>query len=375
MGTASGSRSQISPRTVWTVGLNILAILGLLLMVRAASGVLSWVLVALFLALAASPGVSWLQRRGLRRGMAVGLVFLTGLGLVVALLTTFVPMLVQQGQSLVHAAPGYIEALKHEPWVQQLDERYDVIERVSAEMRQRLPGAAMPMLGVVSGVLHRLAAFITVVVLTLFFLCFGQDVFDKALLWLPPPERTYWRGLALRMYHNVGSYVAGAFCISLIGGAVTLATLLFLGVPYFVPLGLAMAMLGLIPFIGPLLGGALVVATAYASGGMRVGLIALGVFFVYQQVENHLLQPIIQRHTLRMNPLLIALSMLVGTAFAGVLGALLALPVAGAVQVVAQDRLARRQERWHAQGMDPIVEPVPPPPREAEGENAQGPRH
>jgi putative heme transporter len=118
-----------------------------------------------------------------------------------------------------------------------------------------------------------------------------------------------------------------------------------------------------------------VVATAYASGGMRVGLIALGVFFVYQQVENHLLQPIIQRHTLRMNPLLIALSMLVGTAFAGVLGALLALPVAGAVQVVAQDRLARRQERWLAQGLEPVAEQVPPPPREAEGEDAPGPRH
>ncbi|ADO68742.1 AI-2E family transporter [Stigmatella aurantiaca] len=375
MSTASGSRSQISPRTVWTVGLNILAILGLLLLVRAASGVLSWVLVALFLALAASPLVSWLQRKGLRRGVAVALVFLTGLGLVAALLTTFVPMLVQQGQSLVREAPDYIEQLKHQRWVEQLDARYDLIARVSAETRQRLPGAAMPMLGVVTDILHHLAAFITVVVLTLFFLCFGKEVFDKALLWLPPPERGYWRGLALRMHHTVGSYVAGAFCISLIGGGVTMVTLLLLGVPYFVPLGLAMAVLGLVPFLGPLLGGVLVVATAYASGGNRVGLIALGVFLLYQQVENHLLQPIIQRHTLRMSPLLIALAMLVGTAFAGVLGALLALPVAGAVQVVAQDRLARRHERWIAQGLVPTAKPEPPHPPEIEEENAPGPRH
>jgi predicted PurR-regulated permease PerM len=367
--SASRPGSQVSPRTVWTVGLNVLGLLGLLSLVRAASGVLSWVLVALFLALAANPLVSWLERQGLRRGLAVALVFLVGLGLVAALLTTFVPMVVEQGRALVEAAPGYIESLRHTRWLERLDARYDLFDRVAMEIRRQLPGAAVPVLGVVTGILHRLVAFITVVVLAAFFLAFGKDLFDQALRWVPPGKREHWHQLALRIHRGVGRYVAGSFLISLIGGAVTTVTLLLLGVPYFLPLGLAMAVLGLIPFIGALLGGLLVVGTTFASAGTHAGFISLGVFLVYQQLENHLLQPFIQRRTLRMNPLLIALAMLVGTAFAGILGALLALPVAGAVQVLAQDWHARRQERWRAEARREdsfTTQPLPPvPEREA----------
>jgi predicted PurR-regulated permease PerM len=355
-------RSQVSPRTVWTVGLNVLGLLALLMMVRAASGVLSWVLVALFLALAAHPLVSWMERRGLKRGLAVALVFIASLGGVAALVKTFVPMMVDQVRALVEAAPGYVSSLKHMRWMESLDARYGLFERVDAELRQRMLGAAMPVLGMVTGVLHRLAAFITILVLAAFFLAFGRDLFDKALLWVPPVQREHTRQLASRMNRTVGRYVAGSFLISLIGGAVTTVTLLVLGVPYFLPLGLAMAVLGLIPFIGAALGAVLVVGTTFASAGTRAGLIALAVFLIYQQVENHLLQPFIQRKTLRMNPLLIALAMLVGTAFAGILGALLALPVAGAVQVVAQDRLAKRQEQWRISGQaeSPPTMPFPP---------------
>ncbi|HEX8699485.1 MAG TPA: AI-2E family transporter [Myxococcaceae bacterium] len=357
MSVPSPSRSQVSPRTVWTVGLNVLGLLALVVMLRAASGVLSWVLVALFLALAANPLVEWLERRGLRHGLAVALVFIASMSLVGTLVTTFVPMMVEQARGLVEAAPGYVSSLRDMGWLKELDARYGLFDRIDTELRNRMLGAAMPVLGMVTGLLHRLAAFITIMVLAAFFLAFGRDLFDKALLWVPPVERAHTRQLAVRMNRTVGRYVAGSFLISLIGGAVTTVTLFLLDVPYFLPLGLAMAVLGLIPFIGAALGGALVVGTTFASAGTHAGLIALAVFLVYQQVENHLLQPFIQRKTLRMNPLIIALAMLVGTAFAGILGALLALPVAGAVQVVAQDRLARRQEKWRISGQESYPSP------------------
>jgi predicted PurR-regulated permease PerM len=363
---ASRPRSQVSPRTVWTVGLNVLGLIGLLTLLRAASGPLSWALVALFLALAAHPVVVWLERRGLRRGLAVGLLVLTTLGLVAALLTTFVPMVLEQAQGLVEAAPGLLESLRHQRWLEKLDGRFDLFDRMAVELRQRLPGVAMPVLGMVTGILQRVAAFITVVVLTAFFLSFGEDLFDKGMLWVPPDKRGHLYELALRIHRSVGRYVAGSFLISFIGGAVTAVTLLLLGVPYFLPLGLIMAVLGLIPFIGAALGGVLIIGTTFASAGTHAGFISLGVFLVYQQVENHLLQPFIQRRTLRMNPLLIALAMLVGTGFAGILGALLALPVAGAVQILLQDVLARRHERWRAEGRDDTLTlpPRPPAPEE-----------
>jgi putative heme transporter len=104
--------------------------------------------------------------------------------------------------------------------------------------------------------------------------------------------------------------------------------------------------LGVIPWIGSALGAVLVVGTTFASQGGKPALIVLAIYLVYQQLEGHLLQPLVQRHTIRMNPLLIILVMLVGTAFTGLLGALLALPVAGAVQVYMQDLHERKKAQW-----------------------------
>jgi predicted PurR-regulated permease PerM len=346
LGTPTPPRSQVTPRTVWTVALNVLALVAVLWLVATVWTVLSWVLVALFLALAAHPLVRWLEHQGTSRGVAVAGVALLGLGLLSALLMTLVPMLIEQGRALVLAVPDYLDRLQHLRWVQKLDERYDLIDRVSAELRQRLWMAPGPVLGVVTDVLRNLAATVTIAVLTIFFLLFGADLFDKALQWVEPSRREHWRTLGHEMHRTVGGYVAGAFLISLIGGAVTAVSMLLLGVPYFLPLGLAMAVLGLIPFVGSFLGAILVAGTTFASAGMRAGIIALVVFLLYQQVEGNLLQPLIQRRTLKMNPLLIALVMLVGTALAGLVGALLALPIAGAVQVLLQDRLARLREQW-----------------------------
>jgi predicted PurR-regulated permease PerM len=340
------------------VALNVLALVAVLWLLKTAWTVLSWMLVALFLALAAWPLVRWMERRGARRGGAVLVVFLLGLGLLTALVMTLVPMLIQQGRALVWSAPDYIEQLQHRPWVQRLDERYDVIERISAELRRRVAMAPGPVLGVVTDILRNLAAALTITVLTLFFLLFGEDLFDKALRWVEPSRRAHCRTLAHEMHRSVGSYVAGAFLVSFIGGVVTSVSTLLLGVPYFLALGLAMAVLGLIPFLGSFLGAILVAGTTWATVGTKQGLIALGIFLVYQQVEGHLLQPLIQRRTLNMNPLLIALLMLVGTSLAGLLGTVLTLPIAGAVQVLLQDQLARRQERWRAE-QEGVPQPVP----------------
>ena len=339
-------RSQVTPRTVWTVALNVLALVATLWLLAMTWTVLSWVLVALFLALAAHPLVRWLEKQGARRGVAVLAVALLGLGLLVALVMTLVPMLVEQGRALAQAVPDYIAQLQHHPWVRRLDERYDLIDRVTSELRQRIPMTPGPVLGVVTDILRDVAAVVTIAVLTIFFLLFGEDLFDKSLLWVEPTRRAHWRALGYEMHRTVGGYVAGAFLISFIGGVVTATSMLLLGVPYFLPLGLAMAVLGLVPFVGSFLGAILVTGTTFASAGTKEGIIALVVFLVYQQVEGNLLQPLVQRRTLKMNPLLIALVMLVGTSLAGLVGALLALPIAGAVQVLLQDRMATLHEQW-----------------------------
>jgi putative heme transporter len=361
--------SQVTPRTVWTVGLHSLAMLAVLWLLVMSWTVLSWALVAIFLALAAHPLVSALEKRGMRRGLAVMGVGLLGVGLLVALVVTLVPMLLDQGRALAQAAPDFIERLRHHPWVERMDERYDLISQASAELRSHISMAPGPLLGVVTDVLRHVLAGVTIFVLTIFFLLFGSDLFNTALLWVEPSRREhYWR-LGRRMNRAVGGYVAGSFLVALIGGVFTSVMTLLLGVPYFLPLGLALAVLGLVPFVGSFLGGLLVAGTTAASVGGRQGLIALGLFLVYQQVEGNLLQPLVQRRTLKMNPLIIALVMLVGTGLAGLIGALLSLPIAGAIQVLLQDRLVRLNEQWSHQqeedGKSRLILPSPPPaPRE-----------
>jgi predicted PurR-regulated permease PerM len=128
------------------------------------------------------------------------------------------------------------------------------------------------------------------------------------------------------------------------GAAVTLA-LLVLGVPYFLPLGVITTILGLIPFIGPVLAGVITTGIALATAGITPGIIMGIIFVVYQQVENHILQPLVQRRTIQMNPLLIVITMLLGTSLAGLVGAILALPVAGAIQVLIRGLLLPDLER------------------------------
>ena len=189
---------------------------------------------------------------------------------------------------------------------------------------------------------------ITVVALTVFMLLFGSRLFDGALQWVAPPERPRYVELGEKIRRSVGGYVAGATVIALAGGVVTALATALLGVPYFLPLGMTMVVLGMLPFVGSVLGGVLVVSATFLTAGLKSGLVALVVFVVYQQLENHVLQPMVQRKTIKMSPLVIAVVMLIGTALWGLVGALLSLPIAGAIQVLLEDRLTRRQAVWQA---------------------------
>ncbi len=257
------SFSQVSPRTVWTVGLNALVLVAIVLVLNDSRTVISWILVALLLALAIHPAVRWLTSKGLRRGLAVLAVFLVLGGLVALLVASLVPMLVEQGKALVEAAPDLLERIEESRAVKWADKRFDVFDRVQSELRENAAQAAAPALSVATGAARGLAATVTIVALTVFFLLFGDDVFRKALEWVRPEERERYVQLASRMHRVVGGYVAGSFLVASVGGVVTAV-------------------------------------------------------------------------------------MLLGVSLAGVLGALLALPVAGALQVVLQDALARRQSRWTA---------------------------
>jgi len=138
--------------------------------------------------------------------------------------------------------------------------------------------------------------------------------------------------------------VTGNLLISLIAGALTTIVLLITGVPYALALGLIVAILDLIPLAGATLAAIIVGAVAFIHS-VPAGIIVIVFFVLYQQVENHILQPVVYSRTVQLSPLAVLISVLIGAQLAGVLGALAAIPVAGALQVFLLAWLERRRKR------------------------------
>ena len=165
----------------------------------------------------------------------------------------------------------------------------------------------------------------------------GPAWMDRIYGVLPEESRPRWRQVGHDVYRTVGGYVTGNLFISLIAGVSSGLLLWIVGVPYAVALGLVVALLDLIPLAGATIAAVLVVLVAIAASGVTAAII-VGVFFVvYQQLENHVIQPLVYGRTVQLSPLAVLVSVLIGAQIAGVLGALAAIPVAGTIQVLLVD--------------------------------------
>jgi predicted PurR-regulated permease PerM len=149
------------------------------------------------------------------------------------------------------------------------------------------------------------------------------------------------------VYRTVGGYVTGNLLISVIAGGSTTVVLLIMGVPFSIALGLIVGILDLVPLAGATIAGIIVGAVAFLHS-IVAGVVVVVFFILYQQIENHLLQPVVYGRTVQLSPLAVLISVLIGAELAGVLGALAAIPVAGALQVLLRDILDHRRARGAA---------------------------
>ena len=201
------------------------------------------------------------------------------------------------------------------------------------------------------GVVTVIAATITIVVLTFFMLLEGPRWVERFYELLPAASQPRWRRIGKDVYATVGGFVAGAMAIALLAGITSSLLLIALGVSYAIALGLVVFVLDLIPLAGATIASVLVTTVAVLDQGWTVGLIVLGWFIVYQQVENHVLYPLIYSKTVALSPLTILVAVLIGASLAGVLGALAAIPIAGTIQVLLRELLRARRE-----SSEPVVD-------------------
>jgi predicted PurR-regulated permease PerM len=340
---------RFRPRTILSVLLVLLAVGICLYVLWIARQVISWILVALFLATALNPAVEWLQRKGVRRrGLAVGLTFVAALLAAAAIVGAFAPTAVTQVRHFADAAPGYAEDLTHgRGRLGFLETKYHVVEKVRKAVEEggatKLAGVTGTAVAVTKSVLTGVVAVLTIIFMTLFMLLEGPAWVERLLGLVPEHQRPRWEAVGRDIYRTVGGYVTGNLLISLIAG-LTFGVLLFvLGVPYAVALGLLVAILDLIPLAGATIAAVLVTLVAFAASGTTVGIVVAVSFLVYQQLENHILQPLVYGRTVQLSPLAVLISVLIGAQVAGILGALGAIPVAGAIQVILVDWQAHRR--------------------------------
>lgn len=359
---------QFKPRTVLAVLGLLIAVAVVLSLVWLARQALTWVLIALFLALALNPAVEWTQRRGVRRrGLAAAVVYLLALAVIAGLLVAAVPTISHQVSSFVDAVPGYVRDLtRGRGPLGFLETKYHVVERareaVSGGGGGKLAGGAGIAVGILHGVVTGVVGVVTILVMTFFMLLEGPAWMARAYGLLPAASAPRWRAVAHDVYRTVGGYVSGNLLISLVAGSASALVLLILGVPYALALGLLVGVLDLIPLAGATIA-AIVVSLVAFTTSTTAGIVVAIFFVLYQQLENHLLQPLVYGRTVKLSPLAVLISVLIGAEVAGVLGALGAIPVAGTIQVLLVDwhrhRRSQRRPDRSAEDADAIDQQAP----------------
>jgi predicted PurR-regulated permease PerM len=349
LGTVTPERVvDLRPRTILRVLLIVLAVAVALEVIWIARHVLSWVVIALFLALALDPFVGFIQRHTrLGRGAAIAVAYLIVLGVIAGIGATFIPKLIDEVNGFVQALPNYVHDLTHgRGRLGFLERKYHVVEKVREQVQaggaKKVLGLSGAALSITKRISTIIAATGTIVFLTFVMLLEGRAWVERGYSLLPEGSQPRWRRVGSEIYRTIGGYVTGNILISLIAGASITIVLLIMGVPYAVALGLIVALLDLIPLAGATVAGVIVSLVAFLHS-VPAGIVAVVFVIVYQHVENHFLQPGIYGRTVQLSPLAVLVSVLVGAELAGILGALAALPVAGSLQVVVRDVLAHRR--------------------------------
>jgi len=313
--------------------------------------ILVWLVIAAFFTIALYPVVGWVQRhvRWMHRAVATFAVFLLLLIVVAGLLTAFAVPLAKEGTAFANQLPQMMaDARSGRGPVGGLLQRTHAIQYIQnnqEKIRTLATGLTTPAAGVLRGVATGVAGVVTIFVLSVVMVLEGPKVVDGALnLMTDPSRRDRVRRVGGDCAKSITGYLSGNLLISVICGVLTYVALKVMGVPFAGLISLFVAIADLIPLIGATLGA--IVAVLAALVHSIPAMIVIAVFFVaYQQLENHVLQPLILARTVKLNPLTVLVSILVAVELAGILGAFLAIPVAGMVQVIVRDVWDHRRGR------------------------------
>ncbi len=339
--------SQRSPfRVGFTAALGVALAYAVVQSLIAVRSVLVLLLISAFLAIGLNPAVEALGRRGLQRGRAVLIVLIGVLAFFIGFGFAVVPPIIEQVGQLADKTPDYVRQLRENSTIISLDKRFNFLDRLTSFVENpQNAGTAVfgGVLGVGKVVFSAFFSTLTVLILTLYFLSNLPKIKEGAYRAVPRSRRPRVGLLTDEILERVGGYVGGALLIAGLAGVTTFIFLMVLGVPYPVALAMLVAVTGLLPLIGATIGAAVVTAVAFFVS-VKVGLIAAVYYLIYQQVENYVIYPKVMKRSVDVSPAVTVIAVLVGGSLLGVLGALLAIPIAAAAQLVIREVVIPRQD-------------------------------
>lgn len=353
----------VSNRTVIRVLALVMASYIFLSAIKTATHALTLIFIAFFLALALNGPVHWLAIRlpGKRRGnrsLATGLSFFVVLALLIGFIASIVPPLVRQTSSFLNAAPGLVKDARDENTsVGRTIRKYKLesqVDKFATQLSSRLKDISGSAVSTFSRVTSSVFSVLTVLVLTFMMLIEGPRWLSFARRLMPDQREEHANKLGRDMYKVIRGYVNGQVLLAAIAAVLIVIPLILLHVSYPIALMVIVFICGLIPLVGHTIG-ALIVSTVALFHSPVTAIIVLVIYITYQQIENYAIQPRIQANSTDMSPLLVFMSVIVGISFNGLLGGLVAIPIAGCLRILVLDYLHRKKLLDPPKGDDPTL--------------------
>jgi predicted PurR-regulated permease PerM len=339
---------MISVRDIVRIVLTVVCVVVALYLLWRLRKPIGWLLTAVFLATALSPTVNYLSR-SMKRGFAIAISYLGLLLVPILLISLIVPPLISEANNFADHVPQYADDVTNyvqdNETLRNLNEDYDItskLEEEAGKLPNRLGGAAGTLRDIGLGIVNSLFALLTILVMTAFMLGSGRQWTEQVIQSRPPEQRERLRRSLDNIASAVSGYVAGALAIAFIAGTATFIVLTILGVPFAGPLAVMAGFASLIPLVGATIAAVLIgVVTVFAD--FPTDTIIWTVWAIaYQQIENNLIQPQIQKRTVNVQPLITIFAVLCGGTLLGVVGAIAAIPIAASIQILLREYVDMR---------------------------------
>ena len=300
------------------------------------------ILIALFLATGLNPAVEALRRRNMSRTTAVTIIFTSVIAFAIFFALVVAPPVISQGTQLINKAPALLAELTNNATINKLNDQYGIIDTLQTKLKSvtsdgtLLISAFGGVIGVGKSVLSGFFTFLTILVLTLYFITSLPQAVDLGLSLVPASRRERVGHLTNAIIARVGSFVGSQIVIAAMASVFVFTLSIVLGLPSPIAIGMIVFVCGLIPLIGHFLGSGIVTIIALTQS-IAIGVIAFVAYVVYVQVENYVVTPRIMKRTLAVPGAVTIISALIGSSLLGLVGGLLAVPVAASIILILDE--------------------------------------